>query len=199
MKIKMAFALLCGLSAMRAADDFVTAVEHYATGILDTLKAVVTSGDALWKMLGDGQAVDTLQTVSTEAATLQINKERLRDAIVNHQSVQLSAEIERLKTAVRNIDKHLLKFATEIDAASGAIGGQLRIEVSRAETQKLDELEQVKGMVSDDAKVKQLDIAVNKLVLMRKGIKCLHDTIADRKAACDPDHVEKVSLGDAAK
>jgi hypothetical protein len=121
-----------------------TTAARFANALAETFANIIKSGSAVWDKLGEGQAIDTLQTLATDAATLETQKNDLRAELANgriRDTSELSPRIDKLKASLREIKARLEKFSVEIDAAAHPIGEDLRIEVEKADTDKVFELD----------------------------------------------------------
>jgi hypothetical protein len=125
--------------------------------------------------------------------TLQTEKDKLRAELV--QCIQdksnppnLYREVENLENIVRGLRRKLEQFAHEIDKAAHPVGEDLRVEISKAETNKIIELRSVVRDWDEGRRqkaVESLDGAIADLERMRAGVLCLQESIRRKKSACD--------------
>lgn len=191
MRLRLLLVLVC-VTGMAVTEGNNTVV-HFATAVMNAFGDIVKSGGEIWTRLGEGQALAVLQNLASEAATLEGQKSALREKLVDaaqtNGTVDISEEVEPLKKSVRDMASTLERFRVEVDSAAHPIGEQLRVELSKAETGKVIDLDRVVGSWRDgkkDEAIRQLDAAVLELQKMRKAIVCLQDSINKKGAACDP-------------
>jgi hypothetical protein len=189
----ISFVLATFLAVAPPSESLMTTISRYAQGIQGALTGIGTMTIAAWDKIGEGQAPDILQDVATDAATLQTKKDGLRAELLlcmqeKSNPPNLYGEVENLRKLVRRLGEKLEKFAHEIDKAAHPVGEDLRVEISKAETNKIIELHIVVidwEMGKRQEAVESLDGAVADLKRMRAGVLCLQESIKRKNTACD--------------
>ncbi len=184
-------------------DRHITAVGHFAEGVVKAFAGLVAIGDAAWAPLANKQSERVLEELASKAATLESKKNDLKTELEENvknkttDQVRLSQRIQDLKMQVVAIRDKMDKFSVEIDKAAKPVGDQVRIETNKAEIRKINELNRVESRWVWEKQyqkaIDELDAAVKNLDKMRAGIACLQNSIARQAAACNPKTLEPIA------
>jgi hypothetical protein len=158
---------------------------------LDAVGKILDANNKLWTKLGKDQALSVVRQMSTDTANLEIKKNDLIQLLGTNQSDTFHKQLAQIKQDIDRLKRDILKFSTEIDVAAPQTGADLRLYVSRVETEKVIELSSIHFPLPTDQpgieKAKgQLNQAISDLKLMRNALDCLAQTITTGIKTCDP-------------